>query len=122
MATTVLIVDDDAGFRRIARALLEAEGFEVVGEAPEARAALIAVRTLKPQLVLLDVRLPGIDGLELAELLAGEDNPPKVVLVSSREASDYGRRLRQTTASGFIPKNELSGALLKALLNAPDEH
>jgi DNA-binding NarL/FixJ family response regulator len=121
MPLTVLIVDDHAGFRSFARALLEAEGFKVVGEAPDAAAALTGARTLTPELVLLDIRLPDIDGLELAEQLANEDNPPAVVLISSRDAADYGSRLRRTPAKGFIPKSDLSGPRLNALLRTLDE-
>jgi DNA-binding NarL/FixJ family response regulator len=113
---TVLIVDDHAEFRTSARALLEAEGFAVVGEAADGVAAVEAVAALRPSVVLLDIQLPGPDGLTIAEGIAGEPDPPAVVLISSRNAAVYGARLGQTTARGFIPKSELSGAALAELL------
>jgi DNA-binding NarL/FixJ family response regulator len=111
----VLIVDDHADFRAFARALLDADGFEVVGEAHNGASALAAARSLKPALVLLDVQLPDLDGFAVCEQLAGDDDPPVVVLTSSRDASSYRRRLRESSARGFIPKAELSGAELAML-------
>jgi DNA-binding NarL/FixJ family response regulator len=116
MAPSVLIVDDHTAFRAFARTLLQAEGFEVVGEAGDGASALEAVARLRPAVVLLDVQLPDLDGFEIAERLAGEPDAPKVVLVSSRDASSYRRRLDGTPARGFIPKAELSGAALSALV------
>jgi DNA-binding NarL/FixJ family response regulator len=116
MATSVLIVDDHAGFRAFARALLGSEGFEVVGEAEDGASALRAVVQLRPDLVLLDVQLPDLDGFEVAERLATDAHPPAVVLVSTRDAASYRRRLGETSAQGFIAKGELSGAALAAVL------
>jgi DNA-binding NarL/FixJ family response regulator len=113
---TVLIVDDHAGFRRSARALLEADGFEVVGEAATGEGAIRAFEELLPRIVLLDVHLPDIDGLAVAERLAGALAPPAVVLTSSRDAAAYGSRLARTPARGFIPKSRLSGSALAALV------
>ena len=83
--TTVLIVDDHPSFRRLARRLFEEAGFTVVGEAGDGRSAVDSVETLRPDLVLLDVMLPDVNGIELAERL-----PPDVtvLLVSSRSADD----------------------------------
>jgi DNA-binding NarL/FixJ family response regulator len=116
MVRTVLIVDDHDGFRSFARALLQAEGFAIVGEAPDGVSALEAVARLQPDLVLLDVQLPDLDGFQVAERLAALDNPPSVVLVSTRDAAAYRRRLTDTPARGFIPKGELSGPALRALV------
>ena len=113
---TVLIVDDHADFRRSARALLEADGFEVVGEAATGEEALRAVAALRPRIVLLDVQLPGLDGLAVAERLAAGPAPPAVVLTSSRDAAAYGTRLAEAPARGFIPKSRLSGAALADLV------
>jgi DNA-binding NarL/FixJ family response regulator len=113
---TVLIVDDHDDFRASARALLEAEGFAVVGEAGDGLEAIARVAVLRPEIVLLDIQLPGRDGLEVAEELASTTDPPAVVLVSSRAAAAYGPRLEQTSARGFIAKSELSGVSLARLL------
>jgi DNA-binding NarL/FixJ family response regulator len=113
---TVLIVDDHEDFRQIARALLEAEGIEVVGEAADGESAISEAERLRPQLVLLDVQLPGIDGFEVAARLRESSDPPAVVLTSSHAPSSYRRRLAQSQARGFIPKGELSGEALAALL------
>jgi DNA-binding NarL/FixJ family response regulator len=112
----VLIVDDHAGFRTQARALLEAEGFAVVGEAVDGASALDAAAELAPQLVLLDVHLPDLDGFEVAARLTVGGDGPTVVLVSSRDGSDFGPLVGRSGAAGFIPKAELSGAALKALM------
>jgi DNA-binding NarL/FixJ family response regulator len=113
---TVVIVDDHAGFRSSARALLEAEGFDVVGEAGDGLSALAVIGRLHPRVVLLDVQLPDIDGFEVAERLAGAGDPAAVVLVSTRDASAYRRRLARSPARGFIAKSELSGDALAALV------
>jgi DNA-binding NarL/FixJ family response regulator len=112
---SVLIVDDHADFRAFARALLAADGFDVVGEAHNGASALAAARSLKPGLVLLDIQLPDIDGFAVCEALASGGDPPVVVLTSSRDASSYRRRLGESSARGFIPKAELSGAGLASL-------
>ena len=115
MRPTVLIVDDHAAFRASARALLQAEGFDVIGEATDGAEAVAAVAALRPQIVLLDIQLPGLDGLAVAEQLAAVPDPPTVVLISSRDAAVYGPRLQSTPARGFIPKSGLSGQALAAL-------
>jgi DNA-binding NarL/FixJ family response regulator len=111
-----LIVDDHPAFRRSARALLLAQGYEVVGESADGAEALRAVETLRPEIVLLDIQLPGLDGFEIADELASRDNAPAVVLISSRDAAAYGARLRNAPTRGFILKSELSGKALAALL------
>jgi two-component system, NarL family, nitrate/nitrite response regulator NarL len=113
---TVLIVDDHDEFRRFSRTLLEAHGFDVTGEAPDGEAALAAAREQHPEIVLLDVQLPGLDGFEVARQLATGRNAPRVVLTSTREASDYGHRLSDAPVVGFVPKQELSGAAIDAAL------
>ena len=115
MAATVLIVDDHAGFRSLVRALLEAEGFAVVGEAPDGESAVELARALAPELVLLDVALPDMDGFAVCAALLEDGSGPAVVLTSSRDVSAYRRRLERSRARGFIPKSELSGRALAAL-------
>ena len=109
----MLIVDDHDGFRESARALLEAEGFAVAGDAADGAAA---VARLRPDVVLLDVQLPDVDGFAVAERLAAGPDPPRVVLISSRDAAAYGPRLDAVPACGFLAKRELSGASLAALV------
>jgi DNA-binding NarL/FixJ family response regulator len=113
---TVLIVDDHPSFRSSARALLEAEGYDVVGEAENGTDGLRAARALHPQLVLLDVQLPDIDGFEVASQLTQDAGAPAVVLISSRDGSDFGHLVRDSGARGFIPKAELSGEAIAALV------
>jgi CheY-like chemotaxis protein len=115
---TVLIVDDHAGFRGFARRLLEAGGYTVVGEAGDGASALAAVAELRPELVLLDVMLPDTDGFAVADRLADGGTRPVVVLTSSREAADFGRRLENSSAHGFIHKDELTGSALAELTAA----
>lgn len=113
----MVIVDDHDGFRSSARALLEAEGFDVVGEAVDGASALAVIDHLRPQIVLLDIRLPDIDGFEVAARLAGAGDPPAVVLVSTRDASSYRRRVARSTARGFLSKSELSGNAISELIS-----
>jgi DNA-binding NarL/FixJ family response regulator len=116
MAHTVLIVDDHPSFRATARILLEAEGFTVIGEAVDGATAVTEACRLRPEVVLLDVQLPDIDGFEVASRAAGLDDVPQIVLTSSREASDFGSLIEESGARGFIAKDELSGAAIAALL------
>jgi DNA-binding NarL/FixJ family response regulator len=115
MPQTVLIVDDHPTFRATAHVLLESEGFRVVGEAATGLDAVTLARELHPDLVLLDVQLPDIDGFEVATRLRGNGGPA-IVLVSSRDAADYGDLIPVCGARGFVPKAELSGAAIRALL------
>ena len=112
---TILIVDDNAGFRLQARALLEADGFDVVGESIDGTSGLAAARSLLPDIVLLDIGLPDVEGFDVAQALAADGTPPFVVLTSSREASEYGPRLTSSRVLGFIAKDELSGAAIRIL-------
>jgi DNA-binding NarL/FixJ family response regulator len=114
--TTVLIVDDHDGFRESARALLEAEGFAVVGDAADGVEAVAKVARLRPDVVLLDVQLPDVDGFVVAGRLAAVPDPPRVVLISSRDAAAYGPRVDAAPVCGFLAKRELSGAALAALV------
>lgn len=116
MATTVLVVDDHASFRKIARLLLEFEGYEVVGEAVDGHSGLQAARDLTPDFVLLDVQLPDLDGFDVAARLASDATAPAVILTSSQDGTDLGMLIRRSGARGFIPKAEITGARLAALL------
>jgi two-component system response regulator EvgA len=114
---TVLIVDDHESFRATARVLLEADGFEVVGEVGDGESAVAEAKRLRPELVLLDIQLPDLDGFEVAARLDETSDPPAVVLTSNRAASSYRRRLAGSPVRGFIAKSELSGAALAALVS-----
>jgi DNA-binding NarL/FixJ family response regulator len=117
VSRTVLIVDDHPSFRASARAMLESSGFDVVGEAADAASAIDAIGQLDPGLVLLDVQLPDMTGFELCEeICCGEGPIPDVILVSSRDLSDYGELVSTSAARGFVPKGELSGDVIAALL------
>lgn len=117
MSRTILIVDDHPSFRGMARAILESEGFEVVGEAADGASALETAEALKPDVILLDVQLPDIDGFEVASRLTSNNgSAPAVVMTSSRDASDFGSLVAKSGARGFIPKAELSAEAVSALL------
>ena len=115
---SILIVDDHPSFRSTARVLLQAEGFDVIGEAADGESAVKAARELRPDVVLLDVQLPDFDGFEVARRLARTNGgSPAVILTSSRDAADFGPLVEQSGAVGFVPKAELSGPALVALLS-----
>jgi DNA-binding NarL/FixJ family response regulator len=116
MSPTLLIVDDHPSFRGTARALLEAEGFDVVGEAEDGAGAIEAVQRLRPEIVLLDVQLPDIDGFEVALRLTANGDAPAIVLTSSRDVAEFGGLVERSGARGFVPKAELSGAAVTALI------
>jgi DNA-binding NarL/FixJ family response regulator len=115
---TILVVDDHGGFRATARRLLERDGWMVVGEAEDGRGGLAAAAALAPDVVLLDIGLPDLDGFVVAERLAEAGDAPSIVLVSSRDHESYRDRVRTSPAAGFIAKDELDGAALRVLLEA----
>jgi DNA-binding NarL/FixJ family response regulator len=122
MSLTTLIVDDHELFRSTARALLEGEGFVVVGEAGTGAAALSETRRLDPDLVVLDVQLPDGTGFDVSHCLRAWGFAGQVVLVSSRAASEYGELVDDSGATGFITKDQLSGASLAQVLEQGDRH
>src|SRR5215211_6301832 len=112
MARRIVIVDDHADFRAHATELLEAAGYEVVGSCPDGRSALTAIAELRPDVVLLDVQLPDIDGFGVIEQVDSRADGPIVVLISTRDAIDYGTRVSRSGAAGFISKEDLSARSL----------
>jgi CheY-like chemotaxis protein len=113
--TRVLIVDDHASFRRLAARLLSEAGFTVVGEAADGASALQATARLRPDLVLLDIVLPDMSGIEVAAMLAADPSAPRVVLTSSRSRADLGAS-NWSAGCDFVPKHELTAARLRAAL------
>ncbi|WP_250286101.1 MULTISPECIES: response regulator transcription factor [unclassified Frankia] len=116
MASTVLIVDDLVDFRAVARVMLEAGGYRVVGEAGTGADGLGEAARLGPDIVLLDVRLPDIDGFAVCRELRTRMPTVKVVLCSARDATDYGSRITDCGACGFLLKSELSSTALTRLV------
>lgn len=117
MPRTVLIVDDHPSFRASARAVLESGEFLVVGEAADGATALQAVRDLRPEVILLDVQLPDMEGFDVCRAIEeGNGWAPSIVLVSSRDMADYGDLITSSCAVGFLPKAELSSEAVSALL------
>jgi DNA-binding NarL/FixJ family response regulator len=116
MAVSVLIVDDNAGFRSFAGALLRRQGFDVVGEAGDGESGLDGARRLRPDVLLLDVQLPDIDGFEVARRLRADGAVTQVVLISARDRRDYGAAVGECGARAFVSKGEVSGPTLEAAL------
>lgn len=118
MARDAVIVDDHSGFRKQARRLLEQIGYRVVAEAATGSEALSTVRQLRPDLVLLDIQLPDVDGFAVATALRSSVPPvPTVLLVSTRDANDYGSRLNSCGAAAFIAKADLTAETLASALD-----
>jgi DNA-binding NarL/FixJ family response regulator len=115
---TIVIVDDHLPFRVVARELLERDGFRVVGEAGDGAGALDAVLSLTPQVVLLDVNLPGDDGFRVCERMQQLPKVPAIVLTSSHAINAFRHRLLASRARGFISKADLTPVALAALLDA----
>ena len=116
MTRTILIVDDHPSFRASARVVLESEGFTVVGEAEDGASALTECCRLRPEVVLLDVQLPDIDGFVVCSRITACAQHPTVIMTSSRDPSDFGPLVSTSGASGFVPKAELSGERVQELL------
>ncbi|MGW0661243.1 response regulator [Streptodolium elevatio] len=115
---TVVLVDDHEGFRRLATRLLTSWGYRVVGEAADGPGGVEAARRLRPDLVLLDVQLPGYDGFTAADRIRADDAGVGIVLISGRARDDYGDRIAGAHADGYISKEELSPQSLAATLRA----
>jgi DNA-binding NarL/FixJ family response regulator len=115
MRRTVLI-DDNTRFRSVARSVLEAAGYDVVAEADDGASGVAAVETAKPDLALVDVQLPDIDGFEVTRQLIAAGYGSAIVLISSRDRSEFGSLVESSGATGFVPKDELSAESLAALL------
>jgi DNA-binding NarL/FixJ family response regulator len=117
--TTILIVDDHAGFRTRAKRALEADGFLVVGEAGDLQSGLAESERLQPDVVLLDIHLPDGSGVDAAPNFIAQAHASSVVLVSTYDAADLEHAISEPGVAGFLPKAELSGKALNALLSPP---
>jgi DNA-binding NarL/FixJ family response regulator len=115
MALRAVLVDDDDRFRAMARRLLESEGVEIVAEVATGGGVFDAVSRCQPDVVLLDIGLPDIDGTDVARQLRAEAAGVAVILISTREV-EYGRRVALGIAAGYLPKDELSLAAITELL------
>jgi two-component system, chemotaxis family, chemotaxis protein CheY len=116
--TTVVVVDDHAGFRTMAAMLLAADGFQVVGQAATGVEGLAMIAALVPDVVLLDVQLPDIDGFAVLVSMRRAGLATRVVLCSVRTAADFGARLEGCGADGFLAKSALTAGALRSLLGA----
>ncbi len=105
MSVKVLIVDDQEPFRMAARMVVDiTDGFEVVGESETGEDSVVDARSLKPDLVLMDVNLPGINGLEATRQILAEPDPPVVVVLSTYEPEEYAPQAAEAGAAAYIPK------------------
>ena len=117
MRETVLIVDDHDGFRRSMRRMLEREGYDIVGEAVDGRSAIAEALRLKPDIALVDIRLPDIDGFAVAKALRAAGSARSILLISTRQRVDHGERLASSDADGFIEKSDLSARTIAAIVH-----
>jgi DNA-binding NarL/FixJ family response regulator len=105
MPVRVLIVDDQEPFRLAARMVVElTDGFDVAGEAETGEDGVTMTADLDPDLVLMDVNLPGIDGLEATRRILASEDPPVVLLLSTYEEEEYAPRAAECGAAAYIPK------------------
>ncbi len=121
MARSVLVVDDDLSFRRLAARILTSWGHAVVGEAGTVAEAVARTAELRPDTVLADIGLPDGDGFALTLALLALPRPPRVVLISSDSDAANGPAARRVGAAGFVPKDELTGQLLQRLIDRREE-
>ncbi|GAB1340554.1 hypothetical protein ACE1SV_71440 [Streptomyces sp. E-15] len=117
MSVNIVVVDDDPGFRRIAKTLLTARGLRVVAESEDGASALAAVREHRPDGLLLDLHLPDHDGVTVARMLRAEDQPPRIVLTSTEQSFWSVDELRQAGIESFIAKDRLFDADLKTIFS-----
>jgi DNA-binding NarL/FixJ family response regulator len=119
LTVRVLIVDDQAPFRMAARMVVDAtDGFDVVGEAETGEDGVTMASELAPDLVLMDVNLPGIDGLEATRRILAADGPPVVLLLSTYEEAEYAPRAAECGAASYVPKASFGPDRLEDAWNA----
>ncbi|MFE6895173.1 response regulator [Streptomyces sp. NPDC057694] len=119
MSVSIVVVDDDPGFRRIAKTLLTARGLRVVAESEDGASALAAVREHRPDGLLLDLYLPDGDGVTVARKLREEEKPPRIVLTSTEQSFWSVDELKGAGIESFIAKDRLFDADLLGIFDAP---
>jgi DNA-binding NarL/FixJ family response regulator len=112
-----VIVDDDAGFVAVAGAILEREGMLVAGVAANGAEAVARARTLRPDVILIDIRLGAESGFDVARRLADSARPAALIMISTHARADYADMLAESPVAGFVPKAELSAAAIRGVLN-----
>jgi DNA-binding NarL/FixJ family response regulator len=113
----IMLVDDSRSFLDSASALLEAvPGFEVVARLRSAEDALAELRFARPDVVIVDVHMPGMSGLEAARRIKTRPNPPRVLLTTIHDGSEYHRAATAVGADGFVPKSEFGARILAAIV------
>jgi DNA-binding NarL/FixJ family response regulator len=116
MTVRVLLADDERLVRAGFRMILNAEpDIEVVGEAADGEAAVAAARTLRPDVVLMDIRMPGLNGIDATTRLLERDDPPRVVVVTTFDADEYVFAALRAGASGFLLKDAPEAQLIAAI-------
>ena len=118
MVSSVLVIDDDAAFRHLARRLLSADGFVVVGEADSVATAIVAAHELRPDAALVDVGLPDGDGITLARELSSLPWRPHIILTSANPDAAGAADVRRSGAHAFVAKDQLPNAQMRRLLNS----
>jgi CheY-like chemotaxis protein len=113
-----VIVDDDGGFLDVAQSLLEREGLTVAGVAGSCAEAVERARTLRPDVVLIDIRLCEESGFDVARMLAAEPQHSALILISTHREADYADLIAESPVTGFLTKTDLSAAAIRRLLGA----
>ena len=116
----VLIVDDQAPFRAVARTVVQlAAGFEVVGEAASGEEAVELAAALHPKVVLMDINLPGINGIEATRRIVAADPDAVVIMLSTYRADDLPADAGECGAARYVHKEDFGPAVLREVLEAP---